>query len=50
MVVLHKKGDKTNPSNYRTITLMNTLPKIYMLLLNKRLYKWAIENKAVGRE
>ena len=50
MIVLHKKGDKTDPSNYRTITLMNTLPKIFMLLLNKRLYKWALLNKKIGVE
>ena len=50
MVVLHKKGDKSNPSNYRTITLINTLPKMYMLLLNKRHFKWTIENNVVGRK
>ena len=50
MIVLHKKGDKADPSNYRTITLMNTIPKIFMLTLTKRLYTWAKVNNIIGRE
>lgn len=40
IVPIHKKGDKSNPSNYRGITLINVMGKIFSLLLRNRLNKW----------
>ena len=40
MVVLFKKGDNRDLGNYRTITLKNSIPKNFMLILNRRLYSW----------
>ena len=37
IVPLHKKGDLANPNNYRGISLLETLSKIYIHILNKRL-------------
>lgn len=34
----------SDPSNFRGISLMNTMYKIFSIILNKRLYKWAEEN------
>ena len=42
---IHKGGDKNNPKNYRGITLINILSKIYsQLILNRRLRAGALEN------
>ena len=38
---LHKKGSKTEPDNYRAITLLSVLGKIFTRILNNRLDGWA---------
>ena len=38
---LHKKGNKSLPDNYRGITLLSVLGKIFTSVLNKRLDTWA---------
>ena len=40
MFPIHKKGDKRNPYNYRGITLLSVVSKIYETILTKRLSKW----------
>ena len=40
IVPIFKKGDKTNPSNYRGITIINVLAKIFSLTLRNRINKW----------
>ena len=40
---LHKKGDKDNPENYRGISLLNILSKVYSHILNRRLNDWIDE-------
>ena len=40
IVPIHKKGDVLNPSNYRGITLVNIIDKIFSLTLRNRLNKW----------
>lgn len=39
--MIHKKGVKTEPKNYRCIALMNTVAKVFTQILNGRLKKWA---------
>ena len=41
IILLFKgKGDRSDPANYRPITLLNTLYKIFSLLLTKKLAPW----------
>ena len=42
---LHKKGDRLNPDNYRGITLLSVLGKLFTRVLNNRLDKWAEDYK-----
>ena len=46
IVPIHKKGDTSIPSNYRGITLVNVIAKIFSLVLRNRLNKWC-ENEQV---
>ena len=41
IVPIHKKGEKTNPANYRCITLVNILVKLFSLALRNRLNLWS---------
>lgn len=45
---IHKKDDLEDVNNYRGITLINVLSKIYLHLLNNRLLKWASENNKLS--
>ncbi|KAG1663857.1 WD repeat domain-containing protein 83 [Nymphon striatum] len=38
---LHKKGSKSDPSNYRTIAIENPFLKVFMLLINSRMTQYA---------
>lgn len=38
--MLHKKGVKSDPANYRPIALMNCIGKIFMQILTERLGTW----------
>ena len=40
LVTIHKKGDKKLPSNYRGISIINCLAKLYDMILCKRLQQW----------
>jgi hypothetical protein len=40
IVPIYKKGDRDNPSNYRGITLVNVIGKIFSLLLRNFINKW----------
>ena len=44
MVMIHKKGDKSLPENYRGIALVNTLTKLFTSLICNRLTEWAQSN------
>jgi len=37
MILLHKSGSKSDPSNYRGISLVNCLSKVFSAILNQRL-------------
>lgn len=43
--MIHKKGKKSDPSNYRCIALMNSIPKIFTQILNNRLNTWAEQSE-----
>ena len=40
IVPIYKKGDRTNPANYRGISLINSMSKIFSLCLRNRLNHW----------
>jgi hypothetical protein len=40
ITAIHKKGDTTNPNNYRGITVGHVLGKLYALVINNRLTTW----------
>ena len=44
IVPIHKKGEISDPANYRGISLLVGLSKIYSSVLNHRLLKWASAN------
>ena len=40
IVPLHKKGDPNDMDNYRGISLLSVLGKVFTFILNKRLTEW----------
>ena len=44
---LYKGGPSTNPENYRGISLINSISKIFTGILTTRLQKWAEENSVI---
>ena len=40
LFTIFKKGDRLNPSNYRGISVANSLSKLYDMILGQRLYQW----------
>ena len=50
IVPVFKKGDSTLPENYRPISLLSVLGKLYAKQLLNKLLKWISENKILGPE
>lgn len=47
MCMLYKKGDKSDPGNYREIALINCIVKIFTSILKVRLDTWALKHKII---
>ena len=45
VIPLHKKGDQSDPANYRPISLLNPLGKLFEELLHKRMVKFGEKEK-----
>ena len=45
---IHKQGSKSEPNNYRGISLLSCFGKLFMALLNNRLLNYAISNKIIS--
>lgn len=45
--MIHKKGDKNDPENYRQISLVNSIVKVFTMIINKRVNNWAEKNKKI---
>lgn len=46
--LIYKKGDSSDPGNWRPIALGNTIYKLYASCLYKRLYTWLDNNKILS--
>ena len=44
IIPLHKKGDVNNPDNYRGISLLSVIIKVYTHIINNRITVWAESN------
>ena len=45
IIPIHKSGNKNDPDNYRGVSLLSILGKVFAHILNKRLSWWQEENK-----
>lgn len=48
IIPLFKKGDPEDANNYRGITLLSCLSKIFTCILNKRITKWCEDNNVMS--
>ena len=49
IVPIHKKGAKSDPANYRGITLMSCLNKLFLNIIQIRLSKFTLENNILHK-
>lgn len=50
IIPIHKAGSKDNPDNYRGVSLLSILGKVFAHILNKRLTLWAEEHGKISEE
>ena len=50
IIPLFKKGDINNPENYRGISLLSIVSKVFTSILNRRLYSWAENEHKICEE
>ena len=43
IIPLHKKGDTSDPNNYRRISLVSCFAKLFNTIVNNRLKEWTIK-------
>ena len=48
ITAIHKKGPKENPANYRGISLMSCLGKLFLTIINNRLAAFAVERNILS--
>lgn len=48
MIMIHKKGSRDTPDNYRSIALLNNLFKILTQILASRIYAWCENNNIIN--
>ena len=48
IVTIHKKGAKDDPSNYRGISLLSCIGKLFFTILNNRLAKFTLDKKILS--
>ena len=46
-ILIYKKGNTSDPSNFRPITLQPVLAKIYSSLIRNRIYQFLLKNKYI---
>ena len=46
-ILIYKKGNNSDPSNFRPITLQPVLAKIYSSLIRNRIYQFLLKNKYI---
>ena len=50
IVPIHKGGDVSNPKNYRGISLLSSISKVFMSILTDRLRSWAEKGDKFSKE
>ena len=50
IIPIHKAGSPNDPGNYRGISLLSNISKIFTKILNERLVRWANENGKMFEE
>ena len=48
ITAIHKKGAKDDPSNYRGISLMSCMAKLFLTIINNRLINYAMEREILS--
>ena len=49
LVPIHKKGSMLEITNYRGISLLSTIGKIFVSIINNRIVKWTEDNKILSQ-
>ena len=49
IVSIFKSGPKTNPGNYRGISLLSNLSKIFTSIINQRIMLWSEQERIIGQ-